>query len=173
LLVVCHSPMQSVLLPCAVLLLLLYCRKSRFRCWPRVAYCDPNQFQCGDGTCLPSSVVCNGYADCSDALDELNCGTFIHIPPALIRLPLPEIHAQNLIFLRFRSFEPLLPVSTIDYRCEDREKVGEWRDEIGAIRKVLTFSFRTLITTPKKQTVQPEDAIEDTTFKPGFEIVKV
>jgi hypothetical protein len=26
--------------------------------------------------------------------------------------------------------------------------------------------------TPKKQTVQPGDAIEDTAIKPGFEIVK-
>jgi hypothetical protein len=30
---------------------------------------------------------------------------------------------------------------------------------------------KTPIITPKKQTVQPEDAIEDTAFKPGFEIV--
>jgi hypothetical protein len=29
-----------------------------------------------------------------------------------------------------------------------------------------------VIITPKKRTVQPEDAFEDTAFKQGFEIVK-
>jgi hypothetical protein len=31
---------------------------------------------------------------------------------------------------------------------------------------------KTLIIAPKERTVQPEDAFEDTAFKPGFEIVK-
>jgi hypothetical protein len=31
---------------------------------------------------------------------------------------------------------------------------------------------KTLIMTPKKRTVQPGDAFEDTALKPGFEIVK-
>jgi hypothetical protein len=32
---------------------------------------------------------------------------------------------------------------------------------------------KTLIITPKKLTIQPADAFEDTAFKPGFEIVKL
>ncbi len=37
----------------------------------------------------------------------------------------------------------------------------------------LDYLFqKTPLITPKKRTVQPEDAFEDTSFKPGFEIVK-
>jgi hypothetical protein len=47
------------------------------------------------------------------------------------------------------------------------------RRDIGAIRKVLTPSFRKPTTiTPKKGIIQPGDAFEDTPSKPGFEIVK-
>jgi hypothetical protein len=52
------------------------------------------------------------------------------------------------------------------------KKVGESRCDIGAIRLVLNPSFRKLQSSPKKQTVQPGDAFEDTVLKPGFEIVK-
>jgi hypothetical protein len=61
----------------------------------------------------------------------------------------------------------------IDYRCEDRRKSGELRVGIGAIRLVLTISFKKPRSSPpKKRTVQPGDAFEDTLFKPGFEVVK-
>jgi hypothetical protein len=43
----------------------------------------------------------------------------------------------------------------MDYRREDKNKVQ-----------------KTLIIDPEQRTVPPEDAIEDTAFKPGFEIVK-
>jgi hypothetical protein len=45
------------------------------------------------------------------------------------------------------------------------------KGDIGAIREILT-PFRKQIITPKKRTVQPGDAFEDTAFKPVFEIVK-
>jgi hypothetical protein len=47
------------------------------------------------------------------------------------------------------------------------------RGDIGAIRWALTPSFKNPNDhPPKKRTVQTGDAVEDTAFKPGFEIVK-
>jgi hypothetical protein len=37
---------------------------------------------------------------------------------------------------------------------------------------LVSLLQKTPIITPKKRTVQPGDAFEDTAFKPGFEIVK-
>lgn len=33
----------------------------------------PDEFQCHDGNCISSSLVCNGQFDCFDTSDELNC----------------------------------------------------------------------------------------------------
>jgi hypothetical protein len=38
-------------------------------------------------------------------------------------------------------------------------------------RSWLPFFKKTRLSPPKKKTVQPGDAFEDTTFNPGFEIV--
>jgi hypothetical protein len=56
----------------------------------------------------------------------------------------------------------------------EKKMVKKICGNIGAIWYVLTPSFRNPapIITTKKQIVQPEDAFEDTAFKPGFEIVK-
>ncbi len=51
------------------------------------------------------------------------------------------------------------------------KKFGELIGEIGAICPDSLFQ-KTQISTPKKRNVQPGDAFEDTTFKPGFENVK-
>jgi hypothetical protein len=52
-------------------------------------------------------------------------------------------------------------------------KNGNLRGNISAIRKVLTPLSENLDHhPPKKRTVQPGYAFEDTAFKPGFEIVK-
>jgi hypothetical protein len=78
-------------------------------------------------------------------------------------LTLPLIY-PNPFFLQGANVVTLA-VSAIDYRCEDRKKVVELRDDIGAIRYVLTPSFRKPRSSPpKKRTVQPGDAFEDTAF---------
>ncbi len=69
----------------------------------------------------------------------------------------------------------LLSVQPKDYRCEDRQKFGDLRGDIGAIRQALTHYFRKpRLSTPqkKKRTVHPGDAFEEAAFKLGFEIVK-
>jgi hypothetical protein len=52
---------------------------------------------------------------------------------------------------------------SINYQCEYIKKAGELGGD---------FVQKKLITTPKKRAIQPGDAFEDTSFKPGFEIVK-
>jgi hypothetical protein len=65
--------------------------------------------------------------------------------------------------------------AAVDYGREDRKSVGGLKGDLGAIiRSVLTLPlFKTSRSSPpKKHTVQPRDAFEDTAyFKPEFEFV--
>ncbi len=65
-----------------------------------------------------------------------------------------------------RSQQQLSTGSTIDYRCEDRKKVGELKCDGGVFQK-------TPMITPKEWTVQPGHAFKDTAFKPLFKNVKL
>ena len=38
---------------------------------------QPGHFCCDDGTCLPSSRVCDGQQDCRDNTDELDCSIVV------------------------------------------------------------------------------------------------
>jgi hypothetical protein len=53
------------------------------------------------------------------------------------------------------------------------KKVGVLRGDIGTVKLALTPTFIKLDHHPQKLTVQPGDPFEDTSFKPGFEIVKI
>jgi hypothetical protein len=59
----------------------------------------------------------------------------------------------------------------IHHRCKDRKRWRVKRSDIGAIRIVLTPSFRKPRSPSEKRTVQPGDAFEDTAFKPWRENV--
>ena len=36
--------------------------------------CTENEFECGDGSCINNYFVCDGYPDCIDYSDEVDCG---------------------------------------------------------------------------------------------------
>ncbi|CAF4367925.1 unnamed protein product, partial [Rotaria sordida] len=36
--------------------------------------CIPGTFRCNSGSCLPMRFRCDGYQQCADGSDELNCG---------------------------------------------------------------------------------------------------
>ena len=40
--------------------------------------CDFVEFECRSGQCVAQSRVCDGYFDCFDKSDEINCGILSH-----------------------------------------------------------------------------------------------
>ncbi|XP_043533013.1 membrane frizzled-related protein-like isoform X1 [Chiloscyllium plagiosum] len=44
------------------------------------ATCSPQEFRCIDGQCQAVQWVCDGWNDCSDGSDEMNCSDITHLP---------------------------------------------------------------------------------------------
>lgn len=41
--------------------------------FPAARTCRPDQFKCDDGSCVHGTRQCNGFRDCADGTDEVNC----------------------------------------------------------------------------------------------------
>ena len=37
------------------------------------ASCEPSEFECGDGTCIAGTLVCDSTSECTDGSDETGC----------------------------------------------------------------------------------------------------
>ena len=48
-------------------------KNQRMLSFPAVAMCQPDEFQCTDGTCIHGSQQCDREYDCKDRSDELGC----------------------------------------------------------------------------------------------------
>ena len=49
----------------------LLCISNLSWCLSEVPGCDPDQFQCGNGLCIPFKWRCDGIRDCTDNSDEV------------------------------------------------------------------------------------------------------
>jgi hypothetical protein len=68
----------------------------------------------------------------------------------LLQVFAKQLKKKKKLFLNFIN-KLDLSFNGTDNRCEDRQKVGEKRGDIGAIRLVLTPSFRKPQSSPKKK----------------------
>ncbi|XP_076317919.1 neurotrypsin-like isoform X2 [Tachypleus tridentatus] len=39
--------------------------------------CEANKFECSPGTCIPLTWTCDGYFDCTNGADEMNCRNYL------------------------------------------------------------------------------------------------
>lgn len=66
--------------------------------------CDAHQFQCGDGSCIDSYLVCNNFFNCKDKSDENNCyiGSTEACPNNYFTCKSGRIRGQKCIPLRYK-----------------------------------------------------------------------
>ena len=56
--------------------------------------CNPGEFQCRDGSCLPGGRKCDGRMDCRDQSDEENCGKIFRITSS-VHIGLCSVYILN------------------------------------------------------------------------------
>uniref|UniRef100_A0A8C9YF87 Heparan sulfate proteoglycan 2 n=1 Tax=Sander lucioperca TaxID=283035 RepID=A0A8C9YF87_SANLU len=58
---------------------------------PGIRPCMPDEFRCGDGTCILMEYLCDNRPDCRDMSDETNCGEWLQLgwptPPPVSTTP--------------------------------------------------------------------------------------
>ena len=61
--------------------------------------CESHEVECGDGTCIPSYYMCDGYDDCND--DEAHCKNIsqLHLENIILIIIINTVIDQILIYL--------------------------------------------------------------------------
>ncbi|XP_015706501.1 low-density lipoprotein receptor-like [Coturnix japonica] len=79
--------------------------------------CDPEQFRCGDGSCISATWVCDGGTECRDGSDE---------EPEMCRsLPCPLQHFDCGVSVGRQRCVPM------SWRCDGQQDCGHGQDEMG------------------------------------------
>ncbi len=108
---------------------------------PRIFWC----YICGEYTVVWKLMD----PSCGETKSPLSCEITPPYTQSFRREATTMLPTRNMDDVERPTSDPLL---VTDYRCEDRNKFGDWRGDIGAIRQVLTCSStKSRSSTPKKK----------------------
>lgn len=96
-----------------------------FSIWTALPTCRPDEFQCGDGSCIHGSRQCNHLNDCKDLSDELGC---VNGKPYEL-CPLCKTYALGVTLKCITYFSPLWIAATHcdpphRFKCRSGECIG-------------------------------------------------
>lgn len=59
--------------------------------------CPADQFDCGNNQCIERGFMCDGFPDCPDRRDELNCSKYAEVQRARIILCCIDLYVKIII----------------------------------------------------------------------------
>jgi hypothetical protein len=73
------SVIRYCVIACYFIIFLVIEHNMRLTCnfYNIAASCSKDEFQCKNGSCIKSSLVCNNVLDCSDGTDEIICSKYM------------------------------------------------------------------------------------------------
>eukprot|EP00092_Neocalanus_flemingeri_P030526 GFUD01033144.1.p1 GENE.GFUD01033144.1~~GFUD01033144.1.p1 ORF type:complete len:1379 (+),score=380.56 GFUD01033144.1:81-4217(+) len=87
----------------------------------RPAACPDSSWRCESGDCIPQSARCDGYNDCRDSTDELDCPPISQTqdkPPQPTSQPLPAVGNAILMSVSGPTDTVVPPGQTVQFLCQ-------------------------------------------------------